>query len=74
MDRLTDVFRDVFDDETLVISEETAAKDIEDWDSLTHITLIQAIEDEFNVKFAMKEVVNLENVGGIVAIVESRGT
>ena len=46
-ERVTNVFRDDFDDEELVLSDETTAADIEDWDSLTHITLITAIESEF---------------------------
>lgn len=62
-EKLTEIFRDVFDDETIEISNETTAADIEDWDSLTHITLISEIEDGFGVKFSMKDVLLLKNVG-----------
>lgn len=65
-ERVTKVFRDVFDDEELVISDETTAADIEDWDSLTHITLISEIEDEFGYKFGMKDVLGLKNVGEMI--------
>ena len=47
IERLDDVFRDVFDDDTLEVDENTTADDIEDWDSIEHITLIGAVEDEF---------------------------
>ena len=53
-ERLTDVFRDVFDDSKLKIDEHTTAGDIEDWDSLEHINLIDAIEHEFRMKFKMR--------------------
>lgn len=67
--RLNEVFRDVFDDNKITVGETTVAADIADWDSLMHITLMQAVEDEFGVKFAMKEIVSLQNVGGIVDII-----
>lgn len=69
--RLSAVFSDVFDEEITVTPEMTSA-DIEDWDSLTHITLISAVEDEFGVKFGMKEVLSLNNVGELAAIVAER--
>lgn len=51
IERLDDVFRDVFDDDTLEVDENTTADDIEDWDSIEHITLIGAVEDEFKMRF-----------------------
>ena len=50
---LNGVFQDVFDDESIVVKEETTADDIEDWDSLEHINLIAAVEQEFGIKFSM---------------------
>jgi len=64
------IFRDVFDDESLVITDDTTAADIEDWDSLTHITLVNEIEDAFNYKFSMKEVLGMKNVGEMLDILE----
>ena len=55
-ERLNDVFADVFDDDTITVSEDTTAADIDGWDSLMHITLISAVEDEFDIKFDMKSV------------------
>lgn len=71
-ERLNDIFRDVFDDESITVTEHTTAADIEDWDSLSHITLVGAVEDEFRMKFSMKEVVEMKNVGEMVAIVATR--
>ncbi len=71
-ERLDEVFQDVFDDDTLSVSPETTAADIEDWDSLSHITLIAAVEDEFRMKFSMKEVVEMKNVGEMVNLIAAR--
>lgn len=62
-EKLTEVFCDVFDDETIELTDATTAEDIEEWDSLMHITLISEIEDAFDVNFSMKEVTGLHNVG-----------
>lgn len=67
--KLTAVFQDVFDDENIAIGEKTTAADIEDWDSLTHIMLLSAIEDEFDVKFDMKAVQGLKDVGAMVDLI-----
>ena len=71
-ERLNEVFRDVFDDDSLTVTETTTAADIEDWDSLSHITLVSAVEDEFHMKFSMKEVVEMKNVGEMASIVAAR--
>ena len=65
-ERLNEVFRDVFDDDTITVQDETTAKDIEGWDSLIHITLIDSVEEEFDMRFDMKTVVKLKNVGEMV--------
>ena len=66
--RLNEVFREVFDDDSTTVNAETTAADIEDWDSLTHIQLIAAVEDEFGVKFSMKQVSSMKNVGEMAQI------
>lgn len=71
-EKLNEVFRDVFDDETIVVNDTTTADDIEDWDSLEHINLIVAIEDCFGMKFNMGEVTSMKNVGEMVDIILQR--
>ena len=67
--KLTEVFCDVFDDESICITRETTADDIEDWDSLQHITLINAVESEFKMRFTMKQVASMQNVGDMIDII-----
>lgn len=72
LNELNLVFRDVFDDESITVNENTTSKDIEDWDSLEHINLIVAVEKKFNIKFNMGEVTSMKNVGEMVDIILSR--
>ena len=71
-ERLNEVFQEVFDDDSITVNADTTADDIEDWDSLSHITLMAAVEDEFRMKFSMKEVVEMKNVGEMVTIIAAR--
>ena len=71
--RLTEVFREVFDDPNIIIVETTTADDIEDWDSFEHINLIVAVEEEFSVKFPMGKVTGMKNVGEMVDIILEMG-
>lgn len=73
-DRLNRVFRDVFDDESIRVTPDTTADDIDDWDSLEHITLISAVEREFRMKFKMGEISSMRNVGEMARIVMDRAT
>lgn len=72
MPRVQQVFRDVFDDDDLVVAEHTTARDIPDWDSLTHVTLIVALERAFGIRFDAAEISSPANVGELVAIVEAK--
>ena len=72
LNAVQDIFRDNFDDDTLEITRSTCADDIEDWDSLEHINLISAVEDEFGIRFKMGEVSSMKNVGEMVDIIKSR--
>ncbi len=72
MTQLTEIFRDVFDDDTILIRDNTTADDIEDWDSLAHISLIEAVEQAFGMRFRMQEVSGMKNVGEMVDIIASR--
>ena len=67
-EKLNEVFSDVFDEDITVTAETTSA-DIDEWDSLTHITLISEVEDAFGIKFAMKDVLGMKNVGDMVEII-----
>lgn len=71
--KLTEIFRDFFDDESIELQDTTTSDDIEDWDSLEHINLIVAIEREFGIKFTMGEVTGMKNVGAMVDIIQERG-
>lgn len=68
-EKLNEVFRDVFDDETIVVNDATTSNDIEDWDSLEHINLVSAVEQAFGIKFSMGQVVTMKNVGEMVDII-----
>ena len=63
---IQDIFRDVLDNEDIILEEATTADDVEDWDSLSHIQLINAIEKRFGVKFTAKEILSWKNVGELV--------
>lgn len=65
-EKLNIIFRSNFDDENIVLSDDTSSADIEDWDSLEQINLIVAIQDEFQVKFNVDEVNSMQNVGEMV--------
>jgi acyl carrier protein len=70
--RLTEVFRDIFDRDDITLTRVTTSADIEDWDSLANISLMVAIEKEFNVSFSLKEVKALLNVGGMIDLIEAK--
>ncbi|ETT12302.1 phosphopantetheine attachment domain protein [Fusobacterium sp. CM21] len=71
-ERLQEIFRDIFDDEELIIREDMSANDIEDWDSLAQINLIIAIEKEFKVKFNLEEVSSLKNIGEMLELLSKK--
>lgn len=68
---LNDVFQRVFDDDEIEIFEEMTADDVEEWDSLSHMNLILAVETEFNIKFDNKEILKFENVGDLMRAIEA---
>jgi acyl carrier protein len=71
-DRLTDVFRQVFEDKTIVLTPETTANDIDGWDSLSHVNLIVAVEAAFNIEFTRQEATRFKNVGELIANIEKK--
>jgi len=64
-----DIFRDIFDEDGMVIKNATSSDEIEDWDSLNHINLVSAIEKEFKIKFALGELMALKDVGAMVNLI-----
>ncbi len=71
-EQLTDVFRNVFDDDTIVIIPETSADDIEGWDSLSHVNLIIAVELKFNIEFTQQEIRSFSDVGEMEKCIENK--
>lgn len=69
MSDIQDIFRDNFDDDSLVITRETTADDIEDWDSLEQINLLTAMEKKFGIKFTLDDVRGLANIGDMADLI-----
>ncbi len=69
IEKLLPIFQNVFDDDELIITNLTTAKDINGWDSLAHIRLIVAIEKSFQLRFSANEISKLENVGEMVDLI-----
>ena len=69
-EQLQIIFRDVFEDETLIIQDDMTADDVEDWDSLTHFQMIMEVEQKFNIKFSIDEMEKLANVSDLVTRIE----
>lgn len=68
-EKLTEIFRDVLENDDLVLKAETTAHDVEEWDSLTHVELIFGIEKGFKIKFITSEIEGFKNVGDMVAAI-----
>ena len=71
-DRLTPIFYDIFDDDDIEVSAELCADDVEEWDSLSHIRLIVAVERSMGIRFSSAEITNLENVGQFVGLIKGK--
>jgi acyl carrier protein len=72
--RMADIFGDVFDEESIKVTPTLSAKDVDGWDSLTHIRLLLTIEKAFKIKFSTSEVGKLENVGDLVMLIKARAS
>ncbi len=70
--KLTEIFHDLFDDDSIEVTPELTAKDVDGWDSLAHIRLIITIEKAFKVKFSTSEIAKLEKVGDLAALIQGR--
>jgi acyl carrier protein len=72
LNQMQEIFRDLFDDESIEITTATTAEDIEDWDSITHIQLLVALEKHFGITFTSAEIHNFKNVGEIEKCISSK--
>lgn len=72
LEELQEIFREVFDDASLVITPETSAMDIEAWDSLSHLRLVMAMEAEFRIQFDFEELNALRNVGEMMVMIQQK--
>ena len=72
LDELQPIFQDVFDDESLEIFHESSGETIDGWDSLAHINLVVAIEQEFGIRFALGELETLKDVGDMVELIQTK--
>ena len=70
LEQVQGIFQDVFDDDELEVTVETTAADVEEWDSLMHVTLILEIESAFQIRFSSGDVANLQSVGDLCALIE----
>ncbi len=67
------IFIDTLDDEDVIIDETTTANDVDEWDSLTHIQLVVAIEKHFKIRFTAKEIQSWNNVGEMLNCIQEKG-
>ena len=71
-DRLTLIFRNVFNDDSILVDEQLTAEDVISWDSLTHMLMIAEVESQFSIKFKLREIGNLKNVGSLIDLIRAK--
>lgn len=71
-ERLSGIFQDVFEDDSVVVTPELTAADVPEWDSLSHIRLVLAVQKAFGVKFSAAQTAELKNVGDLVKLIRSK--
>ena len=74
INRLNTIFREVFEDGSIQVTQEMTANDVEKWDSLSHLAMVIAVEKEFCIKFKLKELVSMKNVGDLINRIASKTT
>lgn len=72
IEKLTPIFRQVFSEESLVLNDEMTANEVENWDSLTHMQMVTAVEKAFGIKFKLKDLNKMKKVGDLIAVIASK--
>ena len=72
LQQMTEIFRDVLDNEDITLKPETTADDVEEWDSLTHIQLVVAVEKKFKIRFKTSEITSYKNVGEMAGGIQQK--
>ena len=72
LETLQSIFRDILDQPDLVLTRDSNANNVEDWDSLAHINLVTAVEKHYKIKFALGELQELKNVGDMIDLIEAK--
>ena len=72
IEKIQEIFKDVFDNEELLISQETTSKDIDEWDSMAQIDIIVALENEFGLKFTIEEVQKLTSIKSMISTLSKK--
>lgn len=72
IEKLTGIFHEVFGDDTIVLRDEMTADDVENWDSLTHMLMITKVEEQFCIKFKLKELNKMKQVGDLLNLIEAK--
>ena len=72
IEKLTHIFREVFNDNSIELRDDMTAADVENWDSLTHMLMITKVEEDLGIKFKLKELNKLKQVGDIISLVEEK--
>lgn len=70
LEKITEIYREIFADETIILTLETSPEDIEEWDSLSQIQIVEEIEKSFGIKMELDDVFKVKNVGDFVALIE----
>jgi acyl carrier protein len=72
LSQIQEIFRDIFDDPSLIITRDSNASTVEDWDSLAHVNLVTAIEKKYRIRFALGELQELKNVGDMIDLIQDK--
>ena len=72
LSKMTSIFHDVFDNDEIVVTPSLTAEDVPEWDSLTHVRLILAVQKAFNVKFSAAQIASLKNVGDLMDLIRAK--